>query len=173
MAERWRAGMAGVVRGMLVERRWSTGEPPSFEEYLDTATTTIAVRPYTVTACVLAGEPGAVAAFDALDPLIATVARCFRLANDLRSEARERDEGTVNAVTPPIATEYEASVARYWDTKRDDQINLLLGADDGLIHHHYGVGDYDHAILDLPDAEREPAILRELHRMENRQTELI
>ena len=27
---------------------------------------------------------------------------------------------------PPIATEYEASVARYWDTKRDDQINLLL-----------------------------------------------
>lgn len=74
---------------------------------------------------------------------------------------------------PPIATEYEASVARYWDTKRDDQINLLLGADDGLIHHHYGVGDYDHAILDLPDAEREPAILRELHRMENRQTELI
>ena len=99
MAERWRAGMAGVVRGMLVERRWSTGEPPSFEEYLDTATTTIAVRPYTVTACVLAGEPGAVAAFDALDPLIATAARCFRLANGLRSEARERDEGTVNAVT--------------------------------------------------------------------------
>lgn len=99
MADRWRAGMAGVVRGMQRERRWSAGGPPTFEEYLDTAMTTIAVRPYTVTACVLAGEPAAVAAFDALDPLIDAAARCFRLANDLRSEARERHEGTVNAVT--------------------------------------------------------------------------
>jgi geranyl diphosphate 2-C-methyltransferase len=72
-----------------------------------------------------------------------------------------------------IADEYEASVARYWDTKRDDPINLLLGAEDGLIHHHYGVGDFDHAILDLPAPAREAAVLNELHRLENRQTELI
>jgi geranyl diphosphate 2-C-methyltransferase len=76
---------------------------------------------------------------------------------------------------PPqvIANEYEASVARYWDTKQDDQINLLLGAGDGLIHHHYGVGDYDHAILSLHGQAREGAILAELHRLENQQTELI
>jgi geranyl diphosphate 2-C-methyltransferase len=72
-----------------------------------------------------------------------------------------------------IADEYEASVARYWDTKRDDPINLLLGAEDGLIHHHYGVGDFDHAILKLPAPAREPAVLQELHRLETRQTELI
>jgi len=72
-----------------------------------------------------------------------------------------------------IADEYEAAVAAYWDTKRDDPINLLLGAGDGLIHHHYGVGDFDHAILDLPVPDREAAVLAELHRLETQQTELI
>jgi geranyl diphosphate 2-C-methyltransferase len=79
----------------------------------------------------------------------------------------------MEAIPPPVATDYEASVARYWDTKRDDPINLLLGAEDGLIHHHYGVGDFDRALLDLPATEREPALLRELHRLENQQTELL
>jgi geranyl diphosphate 2-C-methyltransferase len=79
----------------------------------------------------------------------------------------------MDAMPVPIGTAYEASVAEYWNAKRDDQINLLLGAEDGLIHHHYGVGDFDHTILDLSGDVREPALLRELHRLENRQTELI
>jgi geranyl diphosphate 2-C-methyltransferase len=79
----------------------------------------------------------------------------------------------MDIIPAPITTEHEASVAQYWDTKRDDQINLLLGTEDGLIHHHYGVGDFDHTILDLPGDRREPALLAELHRLENRQTELI
>jgi geranyl diphosphate 2-C-methyltransferase len=79
----------------------------------------------------------------------------------------------MEAIPAPITTAYEASVARYWDTKRSDEINLLLGAEDGLIHHHYGVGDFDHAILDLAADRREAALLAELHRLENQQTELI
>ncbi len=79
----------------------------------------------------------------------------------------------MEAIPVPINTAYEASVARYWNTKRDDQINLLLGAEDGLIHHHYGVGDFDHTILRLTGGRREAAVLRELHRLENQQTELI
>ncbi len=103
LARRWRAGMAEIVRGMLRERRWSRArtpaEQPSYAGYLDNAMTTIAVRPYTVTAAILAGEPAAVDGFDALDPVIRAAARCFRLANDLRSAAREREEGTLNAVS--------------------------------------------------------------------------
>jgi hypothetical protein len=103
LARRWRAGMAEIVRGMLRERRWSgartPAEQPSYAAYLDNAMTTIAVRPYTVTAAILAGEPAAAERFDALDPVIRTAARCFRLANDLRSAAREREEGTLNAVS--------------------------------------------------------------------------
>jgi geranyl diphosphate 2-C-methyltransferase len=72
-----------------------------------------------------------------------------------------------------IATAHEAAVARYWNEKQSDAINLLLGQDDGLIHHHCGVGEFDRSILQ-PHAEiREKPLLAELHRMENRQTDMI
>jgi hypothetical protein len=99
----WDDGMAAIVRGMLVERRWhralAAEDLPSYEAYLDNGMTTIAVRPYTITACVVGGERAAARAFDVLDPMILAAARCFRLANDLRSDARERDEGKLNAVS--------------------------------------------------------------------------
>jgi hypothetical protein len=99
----WDDGMAEIVRGMLVERRWhqalATEDLPSYEAYLDNGMTTIAMRPYTVTACVVGGERAAARAFDMVDPMILAAARCFRLANDLRSDARERNEGKLNAVS--------------------------------------------------------------------------
>lgn len=102
LGEGWRTGMTEIVRGMLLERRWSgmaPAEQPSYEAYLDNATTTISVRPYTLTAAILADEPAAVGGLPALDPMIRAAARCFRLANDLRSDARERAEGKLNAVS--------------------------------------------------------------------------
>jgi geranyl diphosphate 2-C-methyltransferase len=72
-----------------------------------------------------------------------------------------------------IGTAHEAAVARYWNEKQSDAINLLLGQGDGLIHHHYGVGEFDRSILRLPAEIREKSLLAELHRMENRQTEII
>jgi hypothetical protein len=99
---RWRTGMVEIIRGMLLERRWSCAAPaqkPSYQAYLDNATATIAVRPYTLTAAILAGEPAAVGELPALDPMIRAAARCFRLANDLRSDVRERAEGKLNAVS--------------------------------------------------------------------------
>jgi len=102
LGARWRADMAGMVSGMLQERDWSraplTGQP-GFEEYLRNAMTTIGVYPCTVTAAILAGEPGAISEFSALAPVIQAAARCFRLANDLGTDARERAEGTLNAVS--------------------------------------------------------------------------
>jgi hypothetical protein len=101
--EPWRRGMADIVQGMHTERRWHVGltgaAVPSFEEYLKNGITTICVRPYTITACVVAGELAAAAGFGALDPMIRAAARCFRLANDLRSDSRERQEGKLNAVS--------------------------------------------------------------------------
>lgn len=72
-----------------------------------------------------------------------------------------------------IGNAYEAAVARYWDMKQSDPINLLLGEEDGIFHHHYGVGDFDHSILGLAPEVREQALLRELHRLENRQTDMV
>lgn len=107
LASQWRTGMAEIVSGMLTERQWSVSTPPTFPAYLANGMATIAVRPYTLTACVLAGERGAAAAFETLDPVINAAARCFRLANDLRSDSRERQEGKLNALTV-LGAEYSA-----------------------------------------------------------------
>jgi len=78
-----------------------------------------------------------------------------------------------SAAADVISTEYEASVARYWNEKRHDPINVLLGEKDGLIHHHYGVGEFDRSVLELPPPIREESILSEMHRLENHQVDLI
>lgn len=102
LADAWRDGMHDIVTGMLTERRWhgalTPAELPSYQAYLENGIRTISMRPYTVTACVLADEPRAAAALDTLTPVIYAAARCFRLANDLRSDAREREEGKLNGV---------------------------------------------------------------------------
>ncbi|ELP65788.1 methyltransferase domain-containing protein [Streptomyces sp. WI04-05B] len=69
--------------------------------------------------------------------------------------------------------EHDAEQRGYWDAKQTDDINLLLGSEDGLYHHHYGIGDYDHAVLDAPAGRREEQIQRELHRMETLETGLV
>jgi hypothetical protein len=84
----WHGGMADIVRGMLIERRWcgvpAAEDPPSYEVYLENGIKTISVRPYALTVRIVADEPAA-AEFGRLDAMIYSAARCFRLANDLRS----------------------------------------------------------------------------------------
>jgi len=44
---------------------------------------------------------------------------------------------------------------------------------DGVFHHHFGVGDYDTSVLDVPEAIQDQAIITELHRLENAQADLL
>ncbi|AZS83659.1 class I SAM-dependent methyltransferase [Streptomyces griseoviridis] len=66
-----------------------------------------------------------------------------------------------------IDTEYEREVARMYDEKQND-FNLLLGKETNLVHHHFGIGDFDRSPGALQD---ESAIQRRLHELENAQTE--
>lgn len=68
---------------------------------------------------------------------------------------------------------FEAAAHRYYDTKRDDALNLGLGHTDGFYHHHFAVGDFDHRVLELTGPAREKAIGAELHRMETQQVDLL
>ncbi len=52
-------------------------------------------------------------------------------------------------VKPVLRTDYQRSVADYWN-KEKDPVNLRLGEVDGLYHHHYGLGAYDPAVLEAP-----------------------
>ncbi|WAU82671.1 methyltransferase domain-containing protein [Streptomyces sp. Qhu-G9] len=75
--------------------------------------------------------------------------------------------------TPTVRTSYERDLHRHWSDKTNDPINLRLGAEDGLYHHHYGVGGFDPSVLQAPLDVREKLILAEMHRMENDQVSLI
>ncbi|MGP9022480.1 geranyl diphosphate 2-C-methyltransferase [Streptomyces sp. BR1] len=74
---------------------------------------------------------------------------------------------------PVLRTDYQKAVAAYWDTHQQDPVNLLLGDVDGLYHHHYGVGEFDPSVLDGDVRTREARIIRELHRLETAQAELL
>ncbi|MFE2044589.1 SAM-dependent methyltransferase [Streptomyces sp. NPDC059477] len=72
-----------------------------------------------------------------------------------------------------IRDDYEHRLHQHWAEKQNDPINLLLGEEDGLYHHHFATGDFDRSILDAPAEQRDRLILAEMHRMENDQVNLI
>lgn len=73
---------------------------------------------------------------------------------------------------PVLRTAYQQSIASYWNNEKDP-VNLRLGDVDGLYHHHYGIGDYDPAVLRLPADVRDEAIIAELHRLETAQANVL
>jgi geranyl diphosphate 2-C-methyltransferase len=77
------------------------------------------------------------------------------------------------ADTTVLRSDYQRSVAAYWDSHQQDPVNLRLGELDGIYHHHYGIGDYDPSVLVGPAQTREDRIIRELHRLETAQAELL
>lgn len=72
-----------------------------------------------------------------------------------------------------LRSDYQRSVAAYWDGHQQDPVNLRLGEVDGLYHHHYGIGDYDPSVLEGPEQTREERLIRELHRLESAQADLL
>ena len=82
-------------------------------------------------------------------------------------------EHTVDPAAPPVLrSDYQRSVADYWN-KEKDPVNIRLGEVDGLFHHHYGIGPYDPAVLEAPAATRDEAIIAEMHRLESAQADLL
>jgi geranyl diphosphate 2-C-methyltransferase len=74
---------------------------------------------------------------------------------------------------PVLRSAYQRSVAAYWNNEKSP-VNLRLGAVDGRYHHHYGVGDYDPAVLEAPEGvTRDEAIIAEMHRLETAQADLL
>ncbi|MQY11752.1 Geranyl diphosphate 2-C-methyltransferase [Streptomyces sp. RB5] len=77
------------------------------------------------------------------------------------------------AFVPAPASPYQGDIARYWDHEARP-VNLRLGDVDGLYHHHYGIGDVDHAALgDSGDSAYEKRLIAELHRLESAQADVL
>jgi geranyl diphosphate 2-C-methyltransferase len=71
-----------------------------------------------------------------------------------------------------LRTEYQKSVASYWN-KEKDPVNLRLGDVDGLYHHHYGIGEVDQSVLEGPEQTRDERMIAEMHRLETAQAEVL
>jgi len=80
---------------------------------------------------------------------------------------------TTTAADNVLRTEYQRSVAAYWNHNQQDPINLRLGDIDGLYHHHYGLGEYDPAVLEGPADTRDERIIGEMHRLEAAQADVL
>lgn len=76
------------------------------------------------------------------------------------------------AMRDVLRTDYQKSVAAYWNSEKDP-VNLRLGEVDGLFHHHYGLGDYDPSVLAAPAETRDQRIIEELHRLETAQADVL
>ncbi|MFD9635988.1 geranyl diphosphate 2-C-methyltransferase [Streptomyces violascens] len=72
-----------------------------------------------------------------------------------------------------LRTDYQRAVAAYWDTHVNHDVNLALGDIDELYHHHYGIGTYDPTVLDTTAPDHEQKTVRELHRLESAQADLL
>ena len=83
---------------------------------------------------------------------------------------------TVHSATPRtgpvLRSDYQRSVAAYWNNEKNP-VNIRLGEVDGLYHHHYGIGDYDPAVLDSPAGRRDETIIAEMHRLETAQADVL
>ncbi|MEU7139832.1 geranyl diphosphate 2-C-methyltransferase [Nocardia sp. NPDC046473] len=73
---------------------------------------------------------------------------------------------------PVLRSAYQQSIAEYWNREKDP-VNIKLGEVDGLYHHHYGIGDYSPDVLTMPAAERDSAIIAEMHRLETAQADVL
>lgn len=80
---------------------------------------------------------------------------------------------TAPAAGKVLHTAYQKSVAAYWNGNQQDPVNLRLGDVDGLYHHHYGIGDYDRSVLEQPSDTRDDQIIKEMHRLETMQANLL
>ena len=72
-----------------------------------------------------------------------------------------------------LRSDYQKAVANYWNTNRNDPVNLRLGDVDGYYHHHYGIGDVDWSVVEGPESTRDDRMIRELHRLEHTQASFL
>src|SRR5882757_1422795 len=79
---------------------------------------------------------------------------------------------TTPAPAGVLRTAYQKAVAEYWNNEQDP-VNLRLGDVDGFYHHHYGLGDYDPSVLNGPDGVRDDCVIKELHRLETAQADVL
>lgn len=99
----WTSRVRDMLAAMVEERRLSAAlaagaEPPGLASYLEIARDTVGIAVVVMAAWLLLGEPAMADGWLDLHEAERHLSLAARLANDLRTHEREREEGAVNAV---------------------------------------------------------------------------
>jgi hypothetical protein len=90
--------LASMITEKLLSAALASGRSVDLETYLDAGRQTVGVAVVSTAAWMLIGEPAMASAFPELRTAERHLSCAARLANDLRSQEREREEGSANAV---------------------------------------------------------------------------
>jgi phytoene/squalene synthetase len=106
----WRRTVTELVDAMELERRWghalgAGGAPPSLDDYLRAGAATVGIPMYMVSLWATMDRAARPQDVSALLPALQDSALAVRLANDLRSQARERAQEDVNALVLGLGEE--------------------------------------------------------------------
>jgi Terpene synthase family 2, C-terminal metal binding len=120
---RWANSVSRMADAMLREWRWAKdfqaagcAALPPLDEYLEIGQDSVGVMPHIWLTCITSGDVSCVHHLPYLDRMAKIASRSVRLANDLRSAAREASEGGINALvvltraqSPEGATQCDAT----------------------------------------------------------------
>lgn len=119
----WTNALCNMYKGMLFEAYWRSGYAilgkdalPDVSMYVEWAWKSVGVSPMLQSMLIALGDPMAVQDSTSIQHLVRLASTAIRYANDIRSEAKEREEGNVNAIlilantrtthdTPPVESE--------------------------------------------------------------------
>lgn len=105
LGREWEHALRGTIGGMVREHEWriayrrgDLSALPSYEEYLSIGRYSIGAPPHIWAALILIDDPSTPACLHHLRSMMQIASVCIRLANDLRSAAKEIEEGKTNAL---------------------------------------------------------------------------
>ncbi len=105
LSSTWAGAIEGTLDGMLREDNWRHdfrrfGRPalPTYREYMTAGRYSIGGPPHIWSSVITAGDLSVSRCFELIRSMERTASQCIRLANDLRSDEKEKLEGKVNGI---------------------------------------------------------------------------
>jgi len=105
LRDEWASAMCRCIQAMVQEYRWrqayragDLAAQPSYEVYLDNGAASIGIPPHDWATIIVTGDASAADHRAYLREMDHLAAVCVRLANDLRSSAKEVAEGNINSL---------------------------------------------------------------------------
>ncbi|HEX8967692.1 MAG TPA: terpene synthase family protein [Chloroflexota bacterium] len=136
LAMDWADALCATIDGMLREYEWrlafrEAAVLPDYDEYVTTGRQSIGAAPYILATLITSEDPSTPRHLAHLRTMEQVAATCLRLANDLRSYAKEVAEGKINALVI-LSRELRSQGAAGDEADRQARARLRAGVAGGL-----------------------------------------